>query len=77
MTGIYSEQDIKEANSVGLAAGQIAMGEYILTQYSSSISPELERFIRKAIAQEYDKMEVITGRPAEDIATSILNLMPK
>ena len=68
---------LDEANKVGVSAGQIALGEYILRNFKGQMSPMLEKFLDKVVNIEYGNMSELSDYPAEDIALKVGELFKK
>lgn len=71
------EELIKTAQENGCNAGQIALIEYIFRDYSDDLSPELKTFLEKILRTCYEDSARIIGKPAEDVALMMSNVLQK
>lgn len=68
---------IKKGMEIGVCAGEIAAGEYILKNFKGQMSTGLEGFIEKVLAKAYQSLEGDFDTPAEDIALQVNELFDK
>ena len=59
----------------GNDVGQIAICEFILAEYGSELSDNLEKFLRKVLQSSYENMGGFVGRPPEDVALDVAKIM--
>ncbi len=77
MTAMYDEDDIKEAMEIGMSGGQVSIAEYVLKVYSGEMSERLKLFLQKVVNQEYAKLGKGFGKPSEDIALEVTEILEK
>ena len=69
------EEAIHRATVHGNSTGQIALGEFILKNYGSELSPKLTSFIERVLQNEYENIGTDMGKPAEDVALEVSKIM--
>lgn len=63
------------AHEQGVAAGEVAIGAYILTAYRDDIPEDLVAFLERATQRSYEIIGKNMDKPAEDVALYVQKVM--
>lgn len=72
-----AEEMITKAIEHGNEIGQVALAEFILRDYGKELSYNLKRFLEKVCENSYTKIGNNAGKPAEDVALQVGQMMEK
>lgn len=70
-----NEEALKKGAVHGNSIGQVALSEFILKAYGNELSPKLTSFLERLLETEYNKIAAEVGKPAEDVALEVAEVL--